>query len=104
MDRAVAGAVPHVRDAAFGEIRRGLRRGFAEHALRLRSGDGLPAITPSCPLGLSPGLIFKRYQVVTEGEPMSDPKKQSNLRLALILASIALVFFLSVFAKRLWLG
>ncbi len=36
---------------------------------------------------------------------MSDPKnKPNNLRLALILGSIALVFFLSVFAKRLWLG
>jgi hypothetical protein len=30
-----------------------------------------------------------------------DPKKQSNLRLALILGSIALVFFVAVIAKRL---
>jgi len=38
---------------------------------------------------------------------MADPrsnKKQSNLRLALILGSIALVFFVSVFVKRSWLG
>lgn len=33
---------------------------------------------------------------------MSDPKKPNNLRMALILGSIALVFFISVFAKR-WL-
>ncbi|WP_211923361.1 cytochrome oxidase small assembly protein [Pseudoduganella ginsengisoli] len=36
---------------------------------------------------------------------MSDPKKQnSNLKLALTLGSIALVFFISVFVKRTWLG
>jgi hypothetical protein len=37
---------------------------------------------------------------------MSDLKKQkqSNLKLALTLASIALVFFVSVFVKRSWLG
>ncbi|WP_377703359.1 cytochrome oxidase small assembly protein [Pseudoduganella sp. UC29_71] len=35
---------------------------------------------------------------------MAHPKKQGNLRLALILASIALVFFASVFIKRSWLG
>jgi hypothetical protein len=37
---------------------------------------------------------------------MSDPKKQnsSNLKLALTLGSIALVFFVSVFIKRTWLG
>jgi hypothetical protein len=31
-------------------------------------------------------------------------KKPNNLRTGLILGSIALLFFLSVFAKRLWLG
>ena len=30
-----------------------------------------------------------------------DPKKQGNLRLALILGSIALAFFVAVIAKRL---
>ncbi|MES2257874.1 MAG: cytochrome oxidase small assembly protein [Pseudomonadota bacterium] len=35
---------------------------------------------------------------------MSEPKKPNNLRMALILGSIALVFFVSVFAKRLWLS
>lgn len=38
---------------------------------------------------------------------MSDPGKKSrpnNRRTGLILGSIALLFFLSVFAKRLWLG
>jgi hypothetical protein len=31
-------------------------------------------------------------------------KKPGNLKLALILGSIALVFFVSVFVKRGWLG
>ncbi|MGE5622247.1 MAG: cytochrome oxidase small assembly protein [Bacillota bacterium] len=33
---------------------------------------------------------------------MSDRK--NNLRTALILASIALMFFIGIFIKRLWLG
>ena len=33
---------------------------------------------------------------------MSDPKKPNNLRTGLILASLALVFFLAVFVKRIW--
>jgi len=35
---------------------------------------------------------------------MADPRKQNNLRLALILGSIALVFFVAVIAKRLLLA
>lgn len=35
---------------------------------------------------------------------MSLQKKPNNLRTGLILASVALFFFLSVFAKRFWLG
>lgn len=35
---------------------------------------------------------------------MSDQKKPNNLKTGLILGSIALVFFLSVFVKRMWLG
>jgi hypothetical protein len=36
---------------------------------------------------------------------MSDLKKKpNNLKTGLIIGSIALVFFLSVFAQRLWLG
>ncbi|WP_211517363.1 cytochrome oxidase small assembly protein [Pseudoduganella buxea] len=31
-------------------------------------------------------------------------KKPNNLRLALIMGSIALLFFASVFVKRLWLS
>jgi|GEM_PF-2699807 hypothetical protein len=31
---------------------------------------------------------------------MADDKKKSNLKLALTLASIAIVFFVSVFVKR----
>jgi len=33
---------------------------------------------------------------------MSQPKQPNNLRTGLILASIALAFFLSVFVKRIW--
>jgi hypothetical protein len=33
---------------------------------------------------------------------MSDPKKPNNLRLALILLSVAVVFFVSVIGKQ-WL-
>ena len=33
-----------------------------------------------------------------------DPRKKSNLRLALILASIALVFFLGFIAKMVFLS
>ncbi|MET3132395.1 hypothetical protein AAKU55_002667 [Oxalobacteraceae bacterium GrIS 1.11] len=33
---------------------------------------------------------------------MSDPKKPNNLKTGLILASVALVFFISVFVKHIW--
>jgi hypothetical protein len=35
---------------------------------------------------------------------MADQKKPSNLKTALILASIALLFFIGVFVKRMWLS
>jgi hypothetical protein len=35
---------------------------------------------------------------------MPAPKQPNNLRTALILATIALVFFLGLFIKRLWLN
>ncbi|MES2074789.1 MAG: cytochrome oxidase small assembly protein [Pseudomonadota bacterium] len=35
---------------------------------------------------------------------MSQPNKPNNLKTGLILASVALVFFLSVFVKRIWLS
>jgi hypothetical protein len=35
---------------------------------------------------------------------MPQQKKPSNIKTALILASIALIFFLGVFAKRFWLS
>ncbi|HJV81582.1 cytochrome oxidase small assembly protein [Noviherbaspirillum sp.] len=35
---------------------------------------------------------------------MSDPRKPNNIRTALILASIALMFFVGVFIKRIWLS
>jgi hypothetical protein len=35
---------------------------------------------------------------------MPQQKKPNNLKTALILASIALAFFLGVFAKRFWLS
>jgi len=34
---------------------------------------------------------------------MTDRKKPNNLRLALILGGFALLFFASVFVKRMWL-
>jgi flagellar basal body-associated protein FliL len=33
-----------------------------------------------------------------------DPRKKANLRLALILLSVVLVFFLGFMAKMAWLG
>jgi hypothetical protein len=33
---------------------------------------------------------------------MPDPKKPDNRKTALILASIALIFFIGVFVKRIW--
>jgi hypothetical protein len=33
---------------------------------------------------------------------MPEPKKPNNLRTALILASIALAFFIGLFIKRTW--
>jgi hypothetical protein len=35
---------------------------------------------------------------------MSPEQKKSNLRMALILASIAAVFFIGVVVKMVWLG
>ena len=35
---------------------------------------------------------------------MSEQKKPNNLKTGLILASVALAFFLSVFVKRMWLS
>ncbi|WP_218008471.1 cytochrome oxidase small assembly protein [Janthinobacterium agaricidamnosum] len=35
---------------------------------------------------------------------MSAPKKPNNLKTGLILGSIALLFFISVFVKRIWLS
>jgi hypothetical protein len=34
---------------------------------------------------------------------MSDQKKPSNIKTALILFSIALIFFVGVFVKQIWL-
>jgi len=35
---------------------------------------------------------------------MSDQKKPNNLKTGLILGSVALAFFISVFVKRIWLS
>lgn len=35
---------------------------------------------------------------------MARPDKRKNLRLALILAAVALFFFLSIFVQRIWLS
>jgi hypothetical protein len=36
-------------------------------------------------------------------QAMSNPKKANNLKTALILFSVALVFFVGVFVKQVWL-
>lgn len=69
MGSAVAGAFPHLRNAAEAERRRNPR------------GTRLREITT-----------------------MSSDKKNANLKLALILASVALVFFVGIIAKMLLLG
>ena len=77
MDRAVAGAVPHVRDAAAGEV---------NEAWKCKNDAGpVPAVRNG-----------------VNGSSMPDQNKPNNLRLALILGSIALVFFVAVIAKRIW--
>jgi hypothetical protein len=35
---------------------------------------------------------------------MPEPKKPNNLKTGLILGAIALLFFISVFVKRIWLS
>ncbi|WP_220807010.1 cytochrome oxidase small assembly protein [Noviherbaspirillum aridicola] len=35
---------------------------------------------------------------------MADPRKPNNLRTGLILASIALMFFIGLFVKKIWLS
>jgi hypothetical protein len=35
---------------------------------------------------------------------MTGPRKRSNLRTALLLAGVALFFFVMVFVKRIWLN
>lgn len=37
-------------------------------------------------------------------QAMTPEQKKSNLRLALILASVAAVFFIGIVAKMVWLG
>lgn len=34
---------------------------------------------------------------------MNEPKKPNNLKTALILATIALMFFIGIFVKQAWL-
>jgi hypothetical protein len=36
------------------------------------------------------------------GIDMSEPKKPNNLRTALILGSVALMFFVGLFVNRIW--
>jgi hypothetical protein len=35
---------------------------------------------------------------------MPDPRKPNNLKTGLILASIALMFFIGLFVKKIWLS
>jgi hypothetical protein len=42
------------------------------------------------------------WRVRPPHEAMQEQVKQKNLRTALILASVALVFFIGVFVKHIW--
>ena len=35
-------------------------------------------------------------------QPVNQPKKPNNLKTALIIASIAAIFFIGVIARRMW--
>jgi hypothetical protein len=39
----------------------------------------------------------------SQGLIMSEPKKPNNARLALMLGALVMVFFATVFIKRIWL-
>ncbi len=49
-------------------------------------------------------LRCRRRQVAGKLELMSNQKKPNNLRTALILFSVALVFFFGVIIKQSWLS
>ncbi len=38
----------------------------------------------------------------TAKQPVNQPKKPNNLKTALIIASIAVIFFIGVIARRMW--
>jgi hypothetical protein len=48
---------------------------------------------------LQPGSVGHEEVLGTE---MSEPKKPNNLRTALILGSVALMFFVGLFVNRIW--
>src|SRR6185369_1644668 len=73
---SLAGAVSYVRDAA-----------PPEHHCHQGAGRARPARTP-----------------LNEGFAMTSGQKKNNLRMALILASVAAVFFVGIVLKMAWLA
>jgi hypothetical protein len=47
---------------------------------------------------------MERRARVRRSLPMSDQKKPNNLKTALILATVALMFFVGIFVRHIWLG
>lgn len=47
---------------------------------------------------------MERRARVRRSPPMSNEKKPNNLKTALILATIALMFFVGIFVRHIWLG
>jgi hypothetical protein len=80
VDRAKPGSLPHLRRAADGQVSSSNCIPLAWQA-DAKNGEGSPR---------------------TARQQMSDDKKPGNLRTALILLSVVLMFFVGVFVKRIW--
>lgn len=82
MDCAESGTVPHFRSAADGEVNDSIA---GRDKVRRQPVPNMEKRAP-------PGLT----------ECMTDQKKPNNLKTALILGSVALVFFIGVIVKQIW--
>ena len=51
-----------------------------------------------------PPACWTRSRTTEKAQPMNDEQRKKNLRMALILASVALVFFIGFVAKMALLG
>lgn len=78
MDSAKSGAVPHLRNATDGEV----------------TGIAL--------LNAAPAVGRRCGNEASKTVCMNQPKKPNNLKTALIIGSIALMFFVGVIARRMW--